>query len=185
MSLLVNESTTFVAGCLFSTTVNESVLPAVVAVAATTFSVTSIVPPTTETVIPGLSLSLTVVETVVSAVGSKQSSDDASTNARVIGTIWLSSFKASSTPVTVTVCVVFQLLEVKVSVALSTVASPVSLLITETTTLFVGCAASFTVKVSVVAASVTIVVPLVSTTVTSQALLSLTVTATVTSATSS
>ena len=42
---------------------------------------------------------------------------------------------------TVTVCVVFQLLEVKVSVALSTVASPVSLLTTETTTLLVGCAA--------------------------------------------
>ena len=69
MSLLVTESTTLVAGCLFSTTVNESVLPAVVAVAATTFSVTAIVPPTTETVIPGLSLSLTVVETVVSVSG--------------------------------------------------------------------------------------------------------------------
>ena len=51
----------------------------------------------------------------------------------------------SSTPVTVTVCAVFQLVVVKVKVAGLTVAAPVSPEATVTTTVLDGRVASFTV----------------------------------------
>ncbi len=65
----------------------------------------------------------------------------------------------SSAPVTVTVCAVFQLAEVKVRDAGLTVASPTSPLLTLKTTLEFGGASSTTVKVSVVPDSSTWVDP--------------------------
>ena len=53
----------------------------------------------------------------------------------------------SFTPLTVTVCVLFQLVVVKVRLAGDAVAAPVSLEETPTVTLALGCVASFTVKV--------------------------------------
>ena len=58
------------------------------------------------------------------------------------------SVKASSTPVTVTVCAVFQFVAENVRLAGLTVASPVSLLLRATVTSAVGCDPSFTVNVS-------------------------------------
>ena len=55
---------------------------------------------------------------------------------------------ASSTPVTVTVCVVFQVVVVKVSDDGDTVPSLASRLVTATVTSPVGSVASFTVKVA-------------------------------------
>ena len=63
---------------------------------------------------------------------------------------------------TVTAWAAFQLPGVKVSDALSTVASPVSLLDTSMTTLVRGAASRTTVKVSVVPVSETVVLPPVS-----------------------
>ena len=54
----------------------------------------------------------------------------------------------SSTPLTVTVCVVSQLPVVKVRLAGDAVAAPVSSEETPTVTFALGCVASFTVKVS-------------------------------------
>ena len=68
------------------------------------------------------------------------------------------SMMLSSTPVTVTVCAVFQLAFVKVR-ALVTVASPVSLDEIAKTTSESGCAFRTTVKVSVVPVSATLVDP--------------------------
>ena len=67
----------------------------------------------------------------------------------------------SSTPVTVTVCGVFQLALVKVS-ALVTVASSVSFETIINSTFVSGCASRTTVKVSVVPVSATDVEPSVS-----------------------
>ena len=68
------------------------------------------------------------------------------------------STKLSFTPVTVTVCAVFQFPAVKVS-GLFTVASPVSLEVTVKTTSEIGWAFRTIVKVSVVPASETLVDP--------------------------
>ena len=64
------------------------------------------------------------------------------------------SSRVSSTPVTVTVCAVFQLAAVKVRLAGATVPSPVSLEVRAMVTSAVGWALSTTVKVAVPAASV-------------------------------
>ena len=64
----------------------------------------------------------------------------------------------SSTPVTVTVCAVFQLALVKVR-GVFTVASPVSLEVTVRTTFDAGWAFRTTVNVSVVPVSATLVEP--------------------------
>ena len=58
------------------------------------------------------------------------------------------SVSVSSSPLTVTVCVLFQLPVVKVRLAGDTVAAPVSSEVTVTVTCPLGCVASFTVKVS-------------------------------------
>ena len=181
----VTLTTTFVVGALLSTTVKVSVLPTVVAVATVDASVTAIEPPVSTTVRPALSSSLTRTDTMVSAAGSKQSSDEASTMARVTAGVWLPSPSASLTPVTVTVWVVDQLALVNVSCAVLTVASVVSPLTTEMTTSVVGWAPRATVNVSVVAASVTPVDPFDSTTLRPQKSSSTTVTLTTTSGTES
>ena len=59
----------------------------------------------------------------------------------------------SSTPLTVTVLVVFQSAVVKVRLAGDAVAAPVSSDVTPTVTLALGCVASFTVKVPLPASS--------------------------------
>ena len=71
---------------------------------------------------------------------------------KVILKVCSPSTSASSTPVTVTVLAVFQLVVVKVS-APDTVPSPVSLLEGVTVTSFAGAAASRTWKVAVVPSS--------------------------------
>ena len=63
------------------------------------------------------------------------------------------SVSESSTPLTVTVLVVFQLPVVKVRLAGDAVAAPVSSDVTPTVTLALGCVASFTVKVPLPASS--------------------------------
>ena len=66
------------------------------------------------------------------------------------------STKLSSTPVTVTVCGVFQLPFVNVKFSADTVASPVSPDVTLITTSLSGCASNTTVKVAVVPVSATV-----------------------------
>ena len=63
------------------------------------------------------------------------------------------SSRVSSTPVTVTVCAVFQSAAVKVRLAGATVPSPVSLEVRAMVTSAVGWALSTTVKVAVPAAA--------------------------------
>ena len=181
----VTLTTTFVVGALLSTTVNVSVLPTTVAVATVEASVTAIEPPVSTTVRPALSSSLTRTDTMVSAAESKQSSDDASTTAKVTAATLLPSPSESLTPVTVTVWVVNQLALVNVSCAVLTVASVASPLTTEMTTSVVGWAPRATVNVSVVAASVTPVDPFDSTTLGPQKSSSTTVTVTTVSGTES
>ena len=82
----------------------------------------------------------------------------------VIVVSWLPSTRLSSTPVTVTVCAVFQEAGINVSEETLTVASPVSPLLTRITTLESGSASRTTVNVSVVPVSDTDVEPLDSTT---------------------
>ena len=74
------------------------------------------------------------------------------------------SSRLSSTPVTVTVCAVFQFAAVNVSDAGLTVPSVVSFELSPIVTSAVGCASSTTVKVAVPPASV-VVSPLVGVTV--------------------
>ena len=95
------------------------------------------------------------------------------------------SMMLSSTPVTVTVCGVFQLAFVKVRVLGESVASPVSLEDTEKTTFDAGWALRTMVKVSVVPVSATLVDPLVSAMVNPATSLSVVVAVTVWSATPS
>ena len=98
---------------------------------------------------PATSLSVVVAVTVWLATASKSLSDMASITAMVIVELMLPSMMLSSTPVTVTVCAVFQLAFVKVRV-LVTVASPVSLELISSTTFDAGWAFRTMVKVSVV-----------------------------------
>ena len=77
---------------------------------------------------------------------------------------WKLSTRASSTPAIVTVCVEFQLADVKVSVAGETDASVTSLLLTVRITSSTGSEVSTTVKSSVEPASLTSVPPSDSTT---------------------
>ena len=85
-------------------------------------------------------------------------SDWASITANVMAWEMLPSTDPSLTPVTVTVCGVFQLSVVKANSAVETVASPVSAEITEISTSVAGSVVKTTVKVSVVADSDTDVV---------------------------
>ena len=89
--------------------------------------------------------------------------------------VMLPSSRLSSTPVTVTVCGVFQLADVNVTEVGLTVPSVVSLLLSPTVTSAVGCAVSTTVNVAVPPASV-VVNPLVGVTVMPDASLSVFVT---------
>ena len=86
----------------------------------------------------------------------------ASSTETVTVLVWSPSGRESSTPVSVTVCAVAQLPGVNVSVAGSTVTSPVSLLVTVNDTLPAGGASSTTVNVSVVPDSETAAVVLLS-----------------------
>ena len=99
--------------------------------------------------------------TVLSATGSKLSFELPSLTLTVIVDEIVPSMMLSSTPVTVTVCAVFQLALVKVR-ELVTVASPVSELVIVNTTSEVGRPDRTTVKVSVVPVSATLVDPPVS-----------------------
>ena len=107
---------------------------------------------------PATSSSVVVAVTVWLATGSKLLSELASSTAMVIVELTFPSMMLSSTPVTVTVCAVFQLAFVKVNGVL-TVVSPVSLEVTVRTTFDAGCAFRTTVKVSVVPVSATLVDP--------------------------
>ena len=69
--------------------------------------------------------------------------------------VWLPSLTLSSTPVTVTVCRVSQSLELKLRLS-ETLASPASLRLRFTDTLFNGSELSFTVKVAEVPVSLTV-----------------------------
>ena len=68
----------------------------------------------------------------------------------------LPSIILSSTPVTVTVCALFQFAFVNVKLDADTVASPVSPDVTLITTSLSGCAPNTTVKVAVLPPSVTV-----------------------------
>ena len=110
---------------------------------------------------PATSLSVVVADTVWSATGSKLLSEFASSTAMVMVEATVPSIMLSFTPVTVTVCAVFQFTDVKVS-GVFTVASPVSLEVMVRTTSDAGWAFSTMVKVSVVPVSETLVDPPVS-----------------------
>ena len=138
--------TTSEIGSEFSTTVKLSVSPS---------SFTPVDPPDSITVNPAVSLSVVVTETAWSATLSKSSSEFPSTIESVTAVIWLSSSTQSLIPVAVTVCGVFQLAAVKVSVAGLTVTSPVSAEVTEIWTSLVGWASRTTLNVSVVLDSFT------------------------------
>ena len=105
---------------------------------------------------PATSLSVVVAVTVWSATGSKLLSELPSLTLTVIVDEIVPSMMLSSTPVTVTVCGVFQLPLVKVN-GVFTVASPVSLEVTVRTTFDAGWAFRTTVNVSVVPVSATLV----------------------------
>ena len=107
---------------------------------------------------PATSSSVVVADTVWSATGSKLLSELASSTVMVMVEVMVPSTRLSSTPVTVTVCGVFQFALVKVS-GVFTVASPVSPEVTVKTTFEAGCALRTTVKVSVVPVSATLVDP--------------------------
>ena len=107
----------------------------------------------------GNSSSRVLTITVWFGKGSKASLLAASLIERVIPVFRVPSKRASSTPVAVTVCGVFQLADVKVRLAGLTVASPVSPLDTSITTSEAGCALKTTVKASVVPVSDTMVFP--------------------------
>ena len=113
---------------MFSTTVNVSVVPD---------SSTSVDPSSSWMVYPAVSSSVVVTETVWFSTASYPSSELASSIETVIDVTWFPSTAASSTPVTVTVCAVSQLAEVKVRVDV-TVASPVSFDVRMMTTSDVG-----------------------------------------------
>ena len=98
---------------------------------------------------PATSSSVVVAVTVWSATGSKSLSEFASSTATVTVDEIVPSMMLSSTPVTVTVCGVFQLAFVKVN-GVFTVASPVSLEVTVRATFDAGWAVRTTVNVSVV-----------------------------------
>ena len=107
---------------------------------------------------PATSLSTVVTETVWSATPSKLSFDIASTTMTVIVVVMVPSMMLSFTPVTVTVCGVFQFPEVN-EIRLVTVASPVSADEIDNTTSELGCAFRTRVKVSVFPDSLTLVDP--------------------------
>ncbi len=104
---------------------------------------------------PAASSSMVVTRVERSPRESNASSEPASTTATATAVTRLPSASLSSTPVAVTTCSVDQLSVVKVSVAGATVASPVSELVTESTTSVAGCASSTAVNVVVEPASVT------------------------------
>ena len=152
-SPLVTVSTTSDIGSLSSFTSNVSVVPN---------SVTLVSVPLIVIVKPAVSSSVVTTSTVWSGNGSKASSDLASSTDSVICVVWSPSSTSSSTPSTVTVWAVSQLSLVKVSVALSTVASSTSPLVTVSTTSDRGSLFSFTSNVSVAPDSATLVsVPLI------------------------
>ena len=148
--------TTSLEGWAVNTTVKASVPPA---------SVTDVLPLVSVTVKPAESLSVVVTATVLSARESKLLSLELSFTDNVRVVLCDPSISLSSTPVTVTVCVEFQLLLVKVRLEALSVASPISPEVTAITTSLEGCAVKTTVKVSVPPASVTDVLPPVSVTV--------------------
>ena len=155
VSLEVTVRTTFDAGWAVRTTVNVSVVPV---------SATAVDPPVSVTVNPATSSSVVVAVTVWSATGSKSLSELASSTTIVIVELMFPSMILSSTPVTVTVCAVFQFNGVNVR-GVFTVASPVSLEVMVRTTSDAGWAFKTTVNVSVVPVSATLVDPPVSATV--------------------
>ena len=139
-----------------------SPVTAPVAVAVTVMTVPAAsVPKVAETLrlTSGSSSSVVLTITVWFDNGSKASSLAASLMERVIPVFRVPSKRASSTPVTVIVCGVFQLAAVKVRLAGLTVASPVSPLDTSITTSEAGCAFRTMVNPSVVPVSDTVVFP--------------------------
>ena len=101
-------------------------------------SLTDVLPPLSATVKLAESLSVMVAVTVWSASESKLSSLEPSFTASVIVVLCDPSIPFSSTPVTVTVCALFQLMLVKVRLDALTVASPVSPEVTVITTSLEG-----------------------------------------------
>ena len=149
VSLEVTVRTTFEEGWALRTMVKVSVVPV---------SATLVDPPVSAIVNPATSLSVVVAVTVWSATGSKSLSDIASIIEIVSVEFTDPSMMLSSTPVTVTVCAVFQLALVKVN-RLVTEDSPVSLEVIESTTFDAGWAFKTMVKVSVEPDSLTLVDP--------------------------
>ena len=138
-------NTTVPVGSESNTTVNVSVVSA---------SDTAAVVP--DRVKPAVSSSVVVTLTVWSARESKVSSELASLTDSVTVEVWLPSSTSSLMPVTVIVWATFQLPVVKVRDAADTVASPVSLLATSTTTFDDGSAVNTTVNVCVDPVSATV-----------------------------
>ena len=101
-------------------------------------SLTEVLPPLSAIVKPAESLSVIVAVTVWSASASNLSSLEPSFTDNVRIVLWEPSTPLSSTPVTVTVWVLFQLLLVKVKLDALTVASPVSPEVTVITTSLEG-----------------------------------------------
>ena len=167
MSAEATVSTTSEVGWPSSTTVNVAVEPDSVTVAA--------VP---DRVYPAVSSSSVVAAvTVWSAMPSKALSLLSSSTAMVTAVSWLPSTIESSTPVMVTDCGTFQLLEVNVNVGADTFASLVSADETATTTSESGWVSRTTVSVAVEPASVTdaVVVDNVNAAVSSSAVVAVTV----------
>ncbi|GIT76915.1 MAG: hypothetical protein Ct9H300mP31_14460 [Acidimicrobiaceae bacterium] len=137
--------TTSEPGWVLRTTVNVSVPPA---------SVTVVPPPEAATVTPAESLSAVVTATAWSArVSYPLSAVDESLTVTVTLVVWLPSEAVSSTPVTVPLWGVSQLMDVNVSSEGETVVSPVSALERANTTLPVGSESRTTVNVAVVPVS--------------------------------
>ncbi len=144
-SLLETPKTTFVSGWRASTTVNVCEVPDSLTVSG---------PPVT--VKPATSLSVAVTLTVLSASGSNWSCEAASFTATLTVLVTAPSTVGSSTAVTVTVCGVFQVAFVNVSVVGATVTWVASSLETAKTTSETGLAVSTTVNVPGAAPSATV-----------------------------
>ena len=150
VSSLDTSMTTFDVGSEVSTTVRSSVVPD---------SDTVEPPPDSLTMKPAVSSSEVVVETVWLATPSNASSELGSLMDTRTSVTWSPSATSSSTPVTVTVCAVFQLPGVKVRREGETVTSPASGEDRSITTLVSGARSNSTSNVSVPPASVTTVDP--------------------------
>ena len=169
-SSLAIVSTTSERGSASRTTLKMSCVPV---------SDTVVEPPGSVIEKPATSSSVVVTVTVWFASASNASSEEPALTEMVMVDAWLPSSTRSSTPVTVTVCGVFQSPGVKMMLDTSTTTSPGSPEVMFSTTLETGCVSSWIVNPSVAPASETTVEPPLSVTWNRASSLSTVVTATV------